>query len=148
MTDANPLFVDTNILIYANVQESPFHRQAFSALAAAHEEDRPLWISRQILREYMAVMTRPDMVNKSGKGLVLSQIEQFTDQFDVADEISDVTVLLLALIEEHRISGKQIHDANIVATMQAYGIQNLLTANLSDFKRFESIITIEGLSNS
>ena len=32
MMDAEPLFIDTNILIYANVASAPFHQQAFDAL--------------------------------------------------------------------------------------------------------------------
>ena len=40
------------------------------------------------------------------------------------------------------MGGKQIHDANIVATMLAYNIPCLLTHNVKDFKRFEGIIEI------
>ncbi|MCG8614378.1 MAG: hypothetical protein MI864_28025 [Pseudomonadales bacterium] len=36
-------------------------------------------------------------------------------------------------------------DTNIVATMLAYGIPSVLTHNSADFKRFESIIKIEGI---
>ncbi len=32
--------------------------------------------------------------------------------------------------------------ANIVATMQAYGIRHLLTHNTDDFKRFSGLITV------
>jgi hypothetical protein len=47
MTDAEPFFVDTNILIYANVATAPLHEQALKALRDAHQAGRPLWISRQ-----------------------------------------------------------------------------------------------------
>lgn len=40
------------------------------------------------------------------------------------------------------IGGKQVHDANIVATMQAVSIMHLFTLNVSDFKRFQGIITL------
>ena len=59
MMDAKPLFVDTNTLIYANISESPFHNRALQALKAALDAGRPLWISRQVLREYLVTMTRP-----------------------------------------------------------------------------------------
>jgi predicted nucleic acid-binding protein len=48
---------------------------------------------------------------------------------------------LLALSGQVNIGGKQVHDANIVATMQVYGIRQLLTHNTSDFVRFSSFIT-------
>ena len=46
------LFVDTNVLVYANVAEAPLHQAALNALQSARDADRALWISRQVLREY------------------------------------------------------------------------------------------------
>lgn len=43
------------------------------------------------------------------------------------------------IVEKNNIGGKQIHDANIVAVMQEYGIKRLLTHNLDDFKRYGEI---------
>jgi len=40
------------------------------------------------------------------------------------------------------VGGKQVHDANIVATMQANGGVRLLTDNTADFARFEPIFTL------
>jgi predicted nucleic acid-binding protein len=38
-----------------------------------------------------------------------------------------------------------VHDANIVATMRAHGIDRLATLNAADFKRFEDEISLEPL---
>jgi len=43
---------------------------------------------------------------------------------------------LIDLIQEFPTAGKQIHDANIVATMLVNGVDFLLTYNKDDFKRF------------
>ena len=40
------------------------------------------------------------------------------------------------------LGGKQVHDANIVATMQAYGVNRLLTDNTADYVRFSGLITV------
>ncbi|MES9903348.1 MAG: hypothetical protein ABW168_11825 [Sedimenticola sp.] len=40
--DDNPLFVDTNILIYANVATAPLHEQALNTIKTAHQAGRPL----------------------------------------------------------------------------------------------------------
>lgn len=145
MTDAKPLFVDTNTLVYANVMESPFHRQALQTLQAAHQAKRPLWISRQVLCEYLVTMTRPQAFATVSKDTVLGQVEQFTQRFHVADDTPAVTQQLLGLIRHHALGGKQVHNANIVATMMAYDIPCLVTHNIRAFKRFEEVITIEGL---
>lgn len=42
MTDVEALFIDTNILVYANVAESPWHAQALQAIQTAHQAGRSL----------------------------------------------------------------------------------------------------------
>jgi predicted nucleic acid-binding protein len=59
--DDNPLFIDTNILVYANVIETPFHEQALAAINTAHQAGRTIWISRQVIREYLVTLTRPQV---------------------------------------------------------------------------------------
>lgn len=56
-------FVDTNILVYAAARGAPLHERARNALARLAVSE-PLSISRQILREYIAVMTRPQIWGK------------------------------------------------------------------------------------
>ena len=44
--------------------------------------------------------------------------------------------VLTALCREVPLAGKQIHDANIAATMLAHGERRLLTLNAKDFRRY------------
>jgi predicted nucleic acid-binding protein len=53
-------FVDTNVLVYTTAAGAPFHAEARAALAHL-ASGGPIAISRQILREYTAVMTRPQV---------------------------------------------------------------------------------------
>lgn len=143
--DDNALFVDTNVLVYANVIETPFHEQALEAINAAYQANRTIWISRQVIREYLVTMTRPQAFENLPKATVLEQIDQFIERFQVADDTAAVTGQLIKLMGEFQIGGKQVHDANIVATMQAYGIPCLLTHNVKDFERFGKVIRVEGI---
>lgn len=149
MTDVEPLFVDTNVLIYANIAGSPFHKQALIALKAAHQTNRPMWISRQVLREFIAARTRPQtFANPSTPQIIIERIRYLAERFQVADDTSATTEQLIKLIGEFEIGGKQVHDANIVATMLTYEIPCLLTHNAKDFERFAEIISIESIDNS
>lgn len=56
---AEPVFVDTNVLVYAHVAEAPWHQEAQEAIADHEAAGAPLWISRQVLREYLVSLTRP-----------------------------------------------------------------------------------------
>lgn len=69
-------------------------------------------------------------------------LEMLQSLFRVADETAQVTTELLYLIRNFPSGGKQVHDANIVATMQVYHIPTLLTLNIDDFKRFTPIIKL------
>jgi len=146
MTDAEPLFIDTNILIYANVATAPLHELALIAIRNAHQSGRPLWISRQVLREFIAARTRPQtFAQPSAPEVVIERIRYLEERFQVADDSSAVTCQLLKLMGDYKIGGKQVHDANIVATMRTYDIPALLTHNTEDFKRFGDVIRIEGI---
>src|SRR2546421_3766191 len=58
---AEPVFVDTNILIYASVPETTLHEPALNAIQARTAAGGALWISRQVLREFLATLTRPQL---------------------------------------------------------------------------------------
>jgi predicted nucleic acid-binding protein len=53
-----------------------------------------------------------------------------------ADDVAAVTAILLDLLKSRTVQGKQIHDANIVATMRRCGISSLLTHHTADFTRY------------
>ncbi|MEH2412619.1 type II toxin-antitoxin system VapC family toxin [Nostoc sp.] len=140
---ANSVFLDTNILVYANVSESPFHQAALQAIENLYDAGIELWISRQVLREFLMTLSRPQaLMNPRPVALIIERTRFFQAQFRVADETAQVTERLLSLMEQITIGGKQVHDANIVATMLVYGIPQLLTHNIGDFVRFSGLITV------
>jgi predicted nucleic acid-binding protein len=142
-TAAEPVFVDTNCLIYAQQVLSPFNAAATAKLQALAAAGHPLYISRQVLREYLAVMSRPSALTSPVPiaGLV-ADVRRFQGQFLIAEDGSAATVHLLNLLAAIPCAGRQVYDANIVATMLAHGIPRLLTHNVADFSRFAAHVTI------
>ena len=141
--EGEPVFLDTNILVYANIAEAPFHEAALEAIRTHEQAGSSLWVSRQVLREYLAVLTRAGAFDRPiPKKTLITQVRFFTDRFQVAEDTAHVTHRLLVLMEQFPIGGRQVHDANIVAIMQAYGIKQLFTHNQKDFARFSSLISI------
>jgi predicted nucleic acid-binding protein len=136
-------FVDTNVLVFAASSGAPLHRRASEELRRRGESGQELWVSRQILREYLATLSRPQTFAKPRPARELvGDIRYFLSHFHLAEEGSSVTEKLLELVEEVEIGGKQIHDANVVATMLASGIPALLTHNVGDFARFGDVIQV------
>ncbi len=139
----NGVFVDTNILVYASITESPLHLVALNAIQSREQAGSELWISRQVLREYLATLTRPQAFTEPIPiATLIAEIHFFINRFRVAEDNLRVTERLLTLIEQVPVGGRQVHDANIVATMQACGIDQLLTHNVADFNRFSEYITV------
>ncbi|MCF6264395.1 MAG: hypothetical protein L3J24_12525 [Xanthomonadales bacterium] len=103
-----------------------------------------MWISRQVLREFIAARTRPQtFADPSTPDVVIKRVMYLEERFQVADDTAAVTGQLIKLMEGFKIGGKQVHDANIVASMLAYDIPCLLTHNIKDFQRFGEAIRIE-----
>ncbi len=137
-----PVFLDTNILIRYDVLETPEHQQVRQAVKTLLERDCTLWISRQVVREYCRVLTHPSFDHPLDMKQAVQRARQLVPFFRIADETEQVMQNLFTLLESVPIGGKQVHDANIVATMQSVGITQLVTLNIADFKRFKSVITL------
>jgi predicted nucleic acid-binding protein len=140
---ADAVFLDTNVLVYAAVPEAPLHAAARRQVDALALSGAPAWTSRQVLREFLAVLTRPQSFTLPVSASVLvTAVHSFERRFSVAEDSAAVTTALLQLLQTVPLGGKQVHDANIVATMQVYGIRRLLTFNRADFARFAHLITL------
>lgn len=141
--DDEPVFIDTNVLVYAAVDNAPLHDSAATALKRCQKNGTPCWVNRQVLREFMCIMTRPQTFQPlpTIKTLAL-QVRFMERHFHVAEDTQQITSMLVALLEKHGIGGKRVHDANIAATMIVHRIPRILTNNPRDFQSFSDILTV------
>lgn len=63
-------------------------------------------------------------------------------EFEILEDGVRVWDELIGLCRRHSFGGRQVHDANIVATMLAHGERQLLTFNAADFQRFAGLIEL------
>ena len=137
------MFVDTNILVSARITKAPHHDIARQRLAGASRDGETVKISRQVLREYLAVLTRPQPWQISiTLADAMDDVQRLSDRLVVLEDGPAVTQLLIALCREIPAGGRQIHGANIVATMLAHGEHRLLTFNAADFRRYGNRIEL------
>lgn len=143
MTMVAKAFIDTNILLRSIHQTMPQHTDTRQLVERYSNNGYALWISRQVIREYLVQVTRtgvlavPLTMQQSGQ-----RVDDIAQLYHIADDTHDVTQMLKSLMQQFPTVGKQVHDANIVATMLVYGIDTLLTLNVADFQRFSSKIKI------
>lgn len=140
---AADVFVDTNVLLRATFSGFAEHVRARSLLFQQREAGANLWISRQVIREFLVQVTRAQLLPGSEFPLPSYRIESIVLKFPIlyriADDTEAVTSKLLDLLKQYPTGGKQVHDANIVATMLVNGISRLITLNVEDMKRFTQI---------
>lgn len=144
MTMADKVFVDTNILVYATLEEvdEAMHRACLAQLYRFIEDGTELLISGQVIREYWSQAT---FVKSRGETRpvewVLERVAWFRDIMGELDDTAAVREQLLVLLESHVIRRQDVHDANIVATMLAHDIDTLYGRD-GDFDRYSKQIRI------
>ncbi len=67
------------------------------------------------------------------------------ESFTIADENELTARKLFYILEQVACGGKQVHDANIAASMMANNIQYILTHNVDVFTRFSAFLKVEPL---
>lgn len=143
---ADPVFIDTNVLVAAAVDLHPSHGVAAAYLARLASEGGAVCISGQVCREFLVALTRGPV---DGRSFTVDEATSVLDKarasFVILDEDDTVLREFLVLVRRHDVKGKKIHDANIIATMRANGVARLATLNVADFERYEDVVQLERL---
>jgi predicted nucleic acid-binding protein len=134
--------VDTNLLLRLAQPHHPLNTVARAALNALRHRGEDLCLTPQNLIEFWGVATRP-VASLNGLGMTpdeadreLTQLEGF---FRLLPDVSSIYPNWRRLVVAARVSGRQVHDARLVAVMLAHRISHLLTFNTGDFTRHKGI---------
>ena len=120
----------------------PLYSVAAHALLTLHQQGEVLHTAPQIFTEFRSVVTRPAEVN--GLGLSSAEVQAkaaiYEAAFPLLPETPDIFPAWKALVEAAGITGKQVHDARLVAICQVYGITHILTFNVRHFTRMAAFV--------
>jgi predicted nucleic acid-binding protein len=141
---ADRVVLDTNVLLAATDEARADHRAALAWLNERPASGVALYTSGQILREYLAVATRP--ADRNGLGMprsaALANVRALRGRLRFLIEDGKVADRLLKLLEAVDCTGTRVHDANVVATMLVRGIDTVVTSNVDDFARFAAHVRV------
>ncbi len=133
--------IDTNILLRLVEIAGSQHLKAKNAIDKLLAQDYLLCILLQNISEFWNVVARP--LDKNGLGFSIAQADveltKIEQVFDILPDTKEVYRNWRELVVNYSISGVKVHDAKIVAAMKAHNIENLLTFNAKDFKRYTEI---------
>lgn len=139
--------VDTNILVYAHREDSPFHARA-AELVESLANGRGAWaIPWPCLHEFFAIATHPRIyVPPTPADLALDQIEAWLESPSLVllGETETHWQELRGLVEPACIVGPQVHDARIAALCLQHGVRTLWSAD-RDFGRYPRLTVVNPL---
>jgi predicted nucleic acid-binding protein len=135
---------DTNILLRLVLRDDPEYSLVRTAVQKLQRDSVSLCYTSQNLVEFWNVATRPR--NRNGFGLSIAEVDREVGliEADLAllPENDRIHPLWRRLVVAHAVSGVQVHDARLVAAMQANGVKYLLTLNDQDFSRYTAITVL------
>jgi predicted nucleic acid-binding protein len=136
--------VDTNVLLRTTDLGNPAQTVAEGAIESLRLGGDSLSVFPQNLIEFWAVATRPSVNNGLGLSIAVaeSQMNNLQAMFALLDDTPQIFSEWERLVRQYRVTGKQSHDARLVAAMKVHNLTHLLTFNDRDFKRFTEITVV------
>jgi predicted nucleic acid-binding protein len=132
--------LDTGILLRIADTYDAQHPLVRVAVGKLGNQRETLIISTQNVAEFCNVATRPKRNNGLGLAprVALDLFEREVESICTVVPEPDATHdQLKRLIAKYGVVGKQVHDTRLVAMMLSWQIENILTLNDRDFRRYE-----------
>jgi len=140
MTSVEPGIADTNVLVYALDADAPQHATARALLELARSGSVILYVTSQILCEFYSVVTNARRVARPRTpDDALNAISDLLAFLHVLPIPSRTVEGWMRLLRRHPVTGGDIFDLQIIATMQANGIARIYTFNTDDFSAFAEL---------
>jgi predicted nucleic acid-binding protein len=132
--------LDTGILLRVVDRRDPQHANVFAAVQALIGRGEELHITTQNMAEFCNVLTRP--LANNGLGLAPNDALRLLEHEiePICSTLAEPPLVyseLKRLMVNYGVVGKQIHDARLVAMMLVWQVDNILTLNDRDFRRYE-----------
>ncbi|HKQ61595.1 MAG TPA: TA system VapC family ribonuclease toxin [Candidatus Polarisedimenticolaceae bacterium] len=141
--------VDTNVLIYAAAEESPFHPACRERLTAWRAQPDAWYVTWGILYEFLAVSTHPRVMRKAWTA---RQAWTFVDDLLASPGLSvlvatelHAAVAAQVIADVPHLSGSLVHDAHTAVLMREHGIRTIYTRD-TGFHRFPFVEPIDPIA--
>ncbi|MFO7980803.1 MAG: TA system VapC family ribonuclease toxin [Candidatus Aminicenantes bacterium] len=131
--------VDTNILIYAADEDSPFHKPCREKLEGWRRQSSVWYVTWGILYEFMRVITHPRVFRKpwsiAGAWTFLNAVLASSSLDILIPGERHLDVAAEVIKELPSLRGNLLYDAQTAILMREHGIKRIYTRD-ADFHRF------------
>lgn len=136
--------VDTNILLRISRRTDPQHKLVDSALARLAGQGTTLYFTPQNIAELWNAMTRP--VVRNGLGLSVMDadlvVQTIESGMSFLPDNEAVYREWRKIVVQFGVSGVQVHDARLAASMYVHRVDHILTLNVADFSRYTGLTAL------
>lgn len=139
--------LDTNILVYAHREDSPWHAAALRCVDELASGGSPWALPWPCLHEFIAITTHPRIYDPpTPTPAAIDQVDAWLESPSVVllAESGQHWTMLEAMVTAGRIAGPAVHDARIAAICRQHGVRELWTAD-RDFSRFPALRCVNPL---
>ena len=133
--------VDTNILVYAHREDSPFHSSAARCITALAEGSAAWAIPWPCVHEFIAIVTHPRIYRPPTPMVAAcDQVEAWMESpsLTLLPEADGYWTQLRSAALTAQAIGPRVHDARIVVICRHHNVRELWSAD-RDFGRFPDI---------
>lgn len=133
--------VDTNLLVYAHREDSPWHGRAVECVTQLANSGAPWAIAWPSLHEFLAIVTHPKIYNPpTPLNTALDAIRAWQDSpsLRLLGEGPGYFETLAEQVTAGKINGPRIHDARIASICLHHGVKKLWSAD-RDFTSFPGL---------
>jgi len=146
MTTSKVSLLDTNVLVYAADENSPFFERSRSLLERGLAGESALCVSLQNLSEFFAIVTDEKRVdNPRTQEEALEEVKKYLQSGRIGKiyQESATGEVMLDLMKRYPIKRQEIFDLQLVATMLSNQISRIYTFNRDDFLKFTELEVLE-----
>ena len=134
--------VDTNILVYAHREDSPWHEQAVARVLELAESGAPWGIPWSVVHEFLAIVTHPRIYDPPSSLEVALEAIRAWEASPGLRFLGEGPGYFEKLAEQAtagKIKGAKVHDARIASVCLHHGVKKLWTAD-RDFSSFPELV--------
>jgi len=134
--------VDSNLLVYAHREDSPWHTAAYGRMVELAEGLAPWAIPWPCIHEFLAIVTHPRIyAPPTPLAKAIDQVDAWLESPSLVliSESEGYWTELRTILQTGRVCGPQIHDARVAALCQQHGVTELWSAD-RDFSRFPGLV--------
>jgi hypothetical protein len=124
--------VDTNILIYAHREDSPWHKAAYRCIVQLSEGVLSWAIPWPCIHEFLAIVTHPNIYDPpTPLRIAIEQVEAWMESptLVLLSETNEHWKTLKNFLTKGKILGAQVYDARVAALCKQHGITELWTVD-------------------